>query len=243
MTSLPVLVVEHAAQCPSGWVGEWLEEAGCALDVRRPHAGDALPDRLDEHRSVVVLGGPMDADADERHPWLPSVRDLLRGAAGDRVPTLGICLGHQLAALAFGGSVHKNPRGPQIGVLEVGWLPEAKADPLLAEVTGARVAVQWNNDVVDALPADATVLATTAAGEVQAARFAPTVWGVQWHPEVGEEIVALWAENDRALAEARGIDVDERLAQVAAAREELRSTWRPLVTAFAALTREAAASW
>lgn len=224
-------------------MGEWLEEDGCVLDVRRPHAGDELPADLEGHRSLLVLGGPMDADADEQHPWLVPARRLLAVAARERVPALGICLGHQMAALAFGGAVHKNPRGQQIGVLEVGWWPAAKEDPLLGAVTGARVAVQWNNDVVSDVPPGAVVLAATPDAEVQAARFAPTVWGVQWHPEVGEEIVALWAADDRAAAAAKGIDVDERLAQVAAARDELRDSWRPLARAFAAMTRETAASW
>ncbi|MFZ5849522.1 MAG: type 1 glutamine amidotransferase [Actinomycetota bacterium] len=243
MTQQLVLVVEHAAQCPPGWVGEWLEEAGCVLDVRRPYAGDELPDGLDRHRSLLVLGGPMDADADEEHPWLPATRRLLTLAARDGVPALGICLGHQLAALALGGSVHQNPRGPQIGVLDVGWWSAAKDDPLLGHVTGARAAVQWNNDVVGDVPPGAVVLAATPEAEVQAARFAPTVWGVQWHPEAGEEIVAPWADSDRASAAEKGIDVDERLAQVAAAHDGLRESWRPLAHTFAAMTRVVAASW
>ena len=32
MNALPVLVVEHEAQCPPGWIGQWLHEEGCAVD-------------------------------------------------------------------------------------------------------------------------------------------------------------------------------------------------------------------
>ena len=98
-------------------MGQWLHEEGCAVDVRRPYRGDELPERLDDHRSMVVLGGSMDAYSDERNPWLPQVKHLVRVAAESRVPTLGICLGHQLAAVALGGAVQANPRGQQIGVL------------------------------------------------------------------------------------------------------------------------------
>jgi GMP synthase (glutamine-hydrolysing) len=243
VSSLPVLVVEHEEQCPPGWIGEWLTEAGCEIDVRRPYTGDDLPEDLDDHRSLVVLGGSMDAYSDDRCPWLTEVKQLVRRAAEVRVPTLGICLGHQLAAVALGGAVHTNPRGQQIGVLELGWEPLAAHDPLLAAVRSARAAVQWNNDVVSIPPAGSEILARTPSGELQAARFAATVWGVQSHPEAGEEIVSLWAENDRDSAAERGVDVDEYVAEVAAAREELRSAWQPLAVRFAAMSREVARTW
>jgi GMP synthase (glutamine-hydrolysing) len=185
----------------------------------------------------------MNASSDDRNPWLVQVKHLLRAAAAERVPTLGICLGHQLAAVALGGSVHANPLGQQIGVLDVGWSAAAAHDPLFGPVSTARRAVQWNNDIVAVLPQGTEVLARAVTGEVQAARFAPTVWGVQWHPEVGEEIVQAWADNDRDSAVERGVDVDEYVAAVAAAREELRASWAPLTTGFALMTREVAAAW
>ena len=236
MIPAPVLVVEHEAQCPPGWVGEWLAKAGCPVDVRRPYAGDPLPAQLDDHGGMLVLGGSMGAYDDADHPWLPEVRALVRRAAEHEVPTLGICLGHQLAAVALGGAVHPNPGGQQIGVLDVGWTAAADVDPLFAGLTGARVATQWNNDIVSVLPPGAEVLASLPTGELQAARFAPTVWGVQWHPEAGEEIIRPWADNDRDSAAERGVDLDKYLAQVAAARDELRAAWRPLAVRFAALT-------
>lgn len=224
-------------------MGEWLTDAGCDLDVRRPYRGDELPERLDDHSSMVVMGGSMDAYTDDRHPWLTRVKHLVRVAAEERVPTLGICLGHQLAAVALGGVVHRNPRGQQIGVLHVGWCDAAADDPLTGPVSDAGVAVHWNDDVVSIPPPGTEVLARAVSGELQAARFAPTVWGVQSHPEAGEEIVRAWAESDREAAAGRGVDLDEYVARVAAARDALRASWRPLATALAATAREGARTW
>lgn len=243
MSSLPVLVVEHEAQCPPALMGDWLVAAGCPLDVRRPYLGDDLPDHLDEHRGMVVLGGSMDAYADERHPWLTDVKQLVRGAAAGRSPVLGICLGHQLAAVALGGVVGRNPRGQQIGVLDAGWTSAAATDPLLNAVSKARIALQWNSDIVTVCPDGAEVLAQTRAGEVQAARFADTVWGVQSHPEAGVDVVSAWADDDRDSASERGLDIDEFVADVSAAADELRSSWRPLAERFAALTSEGSLTW
>lgn len=233
MSSPRVLVVEHEQMCPPGWVGEWLVDAGGDLDVRRPYAGDALPADLVDHDALVVLGGSMGAGDDADHPWLTRVKHLLRRAATTQVPTLGICLGHQLAAVALGGRVERNPRGQQVGVLDVGWTPQADSDALLGafarvRASGPTRAVQWNNDVVTETPPGTVVLAQTPYDEVQAARFAPTVWGVQWHPETGEEIVRAWAEQDRDHAAERGVDLAAYVAAVGAATDELRATWSPL---------------
>ena len=243
MSPLPVLIVEHEAICPPGWMGEWLTDAGCALDVRRPYAGDVLPNDLRAHRSLMVLGGSMDAGADAEFPWLTGVKRLVREGADTGVPVLGICLGHQIAAVALGGVVARNPRGQQLGVLEVGWSDEARRDALFGPLGASRVAIQWNDDIVLTPPPGAEVLATAPTGEIQAARFAPTVWGVQWHPEVGAEIVSVWADSDRDSIHERGLDVDVYLAAMAEAREELRAAWRPLAESFAALSREVAAAW
>jgi GMP synthase (glutamine-hydrolysing) len=233
-TTARLLVVEHQASCPPGWVGEWLTELGVVLDVRRPYRGDALPEDLSGHTGMIVLGGEMGAN-DAAHPWLAPVKQLIRHAAGSGTPSLGICLGHQLSAVALGGRVERNPRGQQIGVLDVGWTAEAADDPLLGPMATRVRAVQWNNDIVTEAPPGTVLLARTGHGEIQAARFAPTVWGVQWHPEAGEEIVRHWAESDRDEAAERGVDLDGYVAAVGAARDELRATWQQLADRFAGL--------
>ncbi len=224
-------------------MGDWLRDAGCELDVRRPYLTDSLPADLSEHRSMVVLGGAMDAYADADYPWLTDVKSLVRSAVEDGTPVLGICLGLQLITVALGGEVHRNPLGQQIGVPAVGWLPAAHGDVLFGPLTGARIAVQWNDDVVRSLPAPSVVLAQTPLAEIQAVRFAPAMWGVQWHPEAGEEIIASWAEHDRDDAWERGIDIDEYVAHVAAAGDELQATWRELANGFAAMSRDTVAAW
>jgi GMP synthase (glutamine-hydrolysing) len=221
-------------------MGEWLTEAGLVVHVRRPYAGDALPRDLRGHAGMVVLGGEMGAYDDAAHPWLTEVKDLCRTAVATGTPVLGICLGHQLLAVALGGEVARGPHGQQIGVLEVGWTPEAYVDPLLAPVAALddAPAVQWNNDVVTRLPDGATALARTPRGELQAARFGSAAWGVQWHPEAGVEIIRPWAVHDRDDAVERGVDVDAYVEDVAAAGERLRRTWRVLAEAFATVCRE-----
>ncbi len=232
-----VLVIEHEADCPPALFGTWLEDAGCVATVCRPYAGDPLP-TLGDYDALLVLGGPMAAT--DPHPWLAPLRELIRDSAATGTPTLGICLGHQICAVAFGGGVEPNPRGQQLGLLDVGWTDAAVDDPLLGAVSTPRRAVQWNDDLVTRVPDDAVVLARTPEGEPQAVRFAPSVWGVQWHPEVDRGVLEHWARDDAERHQAAGIDQERLLAEIDAAEAELERAWRPLAERLAALARSRA---
>lgn len=227
-----VLVVQHEDQCAPAWFGRWLEQAGCELDVRRPYAGSPLPPGLADHDAMLVLGGHMGAYDDEEFPWLTEVKALVREAVGAAVPTFGICLGHQLITVALGGTVVVNPRGQQIGVLPIGWLEEPD------ELFSARPAagIQWNNDVVAELPPGATALARTPSGELQVARFAPTVWGVQLHPEADRRVVSPWAEHDRAHQ--GDAVVDRALDEVERAEPGLLADWEKVAAGFAVVVAD-----
>jgi len=227
-----VLVVQHEDDCPPALLGRWLVEDGVDLDVRRPYAGDELPADLAEHDGLLVLGGPMDADQDADFAWLAPTRALIRDGVASGRPTLGVCLGHQLVALALGGRVERNPAGRQLGVLPVVWNDAAGDDPLFATLAGDRRCLHWNQDVVTELPDDAVLLATAPGGEVQAARFAPRAWGIQPHPEADASVARRWADTESPDASvlARGAVVAAEVAEVGA---ELESAWRGLATAFA----------
>jgi len=235
--SARILVVEHQASCPPHLVGRWLEEAGCTLSVCRPYAGDAFP-AVTAYDSVLVMGGDMGAYDDDRAPWLPALKALLRDAVAASVPVLGICLGHQVLAVALGGEVVKNPRGQTVGLQPVGWSADAADDLLFGAHAGDEVAIHWNNDIVATLPDDGVVLARTPGGEVQVARFAPLAWGVQAHPEVDTDVVTGWAAEDRDDLVALGLDEHAVLAEIKDAEQSLESHWRPLVQRFAEIARD-----
>jgi len=228
-----VLVVQHQDDCPPALIGDWLVEAGCELDVRRPYAGDDLPGDLAGHDALLVLGGSMGANDDDTHSWLAPTKELVRVGAQRRTPTLGVCLGHQLAAVALGGQAGPNPRGQQLGLLSLGWTDAAGQDDLTRGLVGTGYGVQWNDDIVLRAPDATVVLARTPQGELQVARFAPTVWGVQLHPEVDVSILEQWAEEDRHRYD-EGV-LEDVLHNIDAHHDDLVAGWRPLAQAFAAL--------
>ncbi|MFN8194095.1 MAG: type 1 glutamine amidotransferase [Nocardioidaceae bacterium] len=235
--SARILVIEHEPDDPPAWFGVWLQDSGCDLHVCQPWAGDALPTDLSGHDGLLVMGGWMSAHHDEEVAWLSGVKELVRLAAGDGTPMLGICLGHQVAAVALGGEVRTNELGQQIGLTDVGWLPDAHVDPLMSAVATPRRGIHWNSDVVTRLPEGAVELARAARGEVQAARFGPAMWGVQWHPEIDEPLLRRWVEDEPDGPVRAGLDAEQELAAVATARAELDDAWRPLARRFAEIVQ------
>ena len=224
-----VLVVQHETDDPIHLMGEWMPDV--ELVPCLAFKGDQVPADLEGYDALVVMGGAMGANDDATSPWLTPVKELIRLAAATSVPTLGICLGHQMVAVALGGEVQRNPQGRQFGLLDVGWEDAAGDDPLFGAVTAPARAVQWNDDIVTRLPEGARLMARAATGEIQAARHAPTVWGIQWHPEVDEPLVRRWVDDGE-----RDSDVAERaLTAIDQASAELEQTWRTFAVRFAEL--------
>ncbi|MGH3366939.1 MAG: type 1 glutamine amidotransferase [Nocardioidaceae bacterium] len=234
-----VLVVQHQDSCPPALFGGWLGEAGPALDVRRPDRGESLPADLDGHAGLLVLGGSMGAHDDAAYPWLTATKDLLRLAVTTQVPTLGICLGHQLAAVALGGRSEPNPDGQTAGVRSIGWSAAVRSDPLFAPLAWIPDAVvpHWNSDILTRIPSGSTELATTADGAPQVIRLGERAWGVQFHPEADHAVVTVWADQDRDDAVRRGVDVDAALQQIKEAARRLNDTGRQIAVAFGRILR------
>lgn len=232
--TLRIAAIQHEDDCPPAHVARWLGEVDAEVVVHRPYAGQDLPDP-DAFDGLIVLGGEMGATDDADHAWLAPTRALLAAYAG---PVLGICLGHQLAAVAHGGAVGRNPHGRTEGLVEVGWTEEAAGDPLLSTVAAEPLpGVAWNDDVVTRVPDGAQVLALGPHEQVLAVRFGPRAWGVQWHPEADEVIVGAWVA-DRLTGQVPPA-TRRHLDAIALAREELDRAWRPLAHRFAEICREA----
>jgi GMP synthase (glutamine-hydrolysing) len=234
VTALRLLFVQHSPDCPPGWFGEWVREAGVDYDVVHGARGDFIPTTIDGYAGLVVMGGDMGANDDADCPWLTPTKALIASAVNAGHSFLGICLGHQLAAVALGGEVIRNPLGPSTGLTCVTLTAAGRDDPLLSVVPDAARAVQWNNDIVSRLPEGSELLATAPDGTAQAIRYGERAWGVQFHPEVSADIFASW-KVDRSADAIPGGELAGVTAAIAAAEPELRRSWAPLATRFAEL--------
>lgn len=163
------------------------------LEHVRPYDDGRVPARL-EADGLVVLGGHMSSLDDAEIPWLEGIRALQRDAATQGKPSLGICLGGQLMAQAFGGTTAIGEAGLETGTVEVDWLPAAADDPLVGGLNGPHVAGTMHGDTVTTLPASAVWLGTGSPYPHQVFRVGRTSWGIQFHPELDRAGYQLWMD-------------------------------------------------
>lgn len=234
--SRPILIIQPADDDPPGRLGDWLIDAGAEIDVRNAERGHPVPNTLDEHAGLIVLGGGMGAADDDTAPWLPGIRALLRYAVDREVPTLGVCLGAQLLTLACGGAVAPNPGGPELGAQLVAKRAAAAGDPLFGPLPITPDVLQWHFDAITQLPAGAVLLAGSPACDVQAFRLGRLAWGIQFHIETPPAVAREWAAAD---AEAlKGYDLDSILRLVDERDADIVEVWQPFAAAFAGVAAD-----
>lgn len=234
-TAPRVLVVQHEDRVP---LGRLRAIAGLELDVVRPDRGEPLPADAAAYDGLVVLGGTMAAWDDDVAPWLPATRALLAAAVVDGTPTLGICLGAQLLAMATGGRVEPGPIGPELGVVEISVTGEGATDRLTGALADVFLAPQGHHDAVTALPDGAVLLATSRAYPYQAFRVGECAWGVQYHPEADAATFDDWMRADADHLLAAGTSREQVMADFDAAEPALAASAVTHAVSFADVVRD-----
>ena len=198
------IIPENSA--PPALIGEALLENGDSYDAvypmdrfasHSPLSYPGLPSEPGDYAGLVMMGGPMSANDTADHAFLQESMALIRSFALAQRPVLGICLGAQVIARAYGGEVFR------LGGLEAGYIPmhntaQAKDDPVFAGLPENFAAFQTHYDAVRNIP-EATVLATGGMSAVQAYRIGKTTYGLQFHPEATIDIARDWVRKFGAV--------------------------------------------
>jgi GMP synthase (glutamine-hydrolysing) len=190
------------------WIATGTGVPAADVQVVSVYQDEPLPD-VRSVKGVVVSGSP--AMVTDRAPWSERTAAWLRDAVRREVPTLGICYGHQLLAHALGGEVGYNPRGRNIGNIDVELERDARGDRLFGVFEGPLQVAVSHRQCVLRLPPGSTLLASTTLDPHHAFRAGTCAWGVQFHPEFDAGITRGYIEAKRAELAAEGYDVNALL--------------------------------
>ncbi|MCC3155716.1 aminodeoxychorismate/anthranilate synthase component II [Hymenobacter sp. 15J16-1T3B] len=159
---------------------DYLQQAGADVVVRRNDT--PLPELLALAFDAVVLSpGP-------GTPRAAGVMMELLAAVYERVPVLGVCLGHQALGEFFGAELHRGarPMHGKVSEIELHLAPNQSAEALFEGLPARIPVTRYHSLVLSQLPAALLPLARTtdAHAELMALRHRTLpLYGVQFHPE------------------------------------------------------------
>jgi para-aminobenzoate synthetase component 2 len=155
---------------------QYLGQLGTEVVVRR---NDEV--EIDEVADLGVDGVLLSPGP--KGPWEAGVSvAMVRHAAAEGIPLLGVCLGHQAIGVAFGGSCVRAPELLHGKTSEVSHIGEG----VLAKLPNPFLATRYHSLAIDRadLPAELEVTATTKSGVIMGLRHRELpIEGVQFHPE------------------------------------------------------------
>jgi GMP synthase (glutamine-hydrolysing) len=178
------LIILHQKRSITGDIGKKLKERGYVLDIIRPCCEEPLPENLDNHALVVILGGPISVNDDCEYKdyeitWLKVVVESGK-------PFLGICLGAQMLAKYLGCKIEKNENK----FAEIGFFPIESTEFGYKLFKDQKTFYQFHDEGFE-LPNESKLLATGKRFKHQAFQY-KNCYAFQFHPEVNLYLHLRW---------------------------------------------------
>lgn len=154
---------------------QYLSELGADVEVRRNDAIDIAGVKRMKPEKIVISPGP-------GRPEKAGISVCLIREFYDKIPTLGVCLGHQAIGFALGAKIK---RAARIMHGKTSLIYHNKKN-IFKGLSSPFLATRYHSLIVDpkSLPKTLEVVARTKDKEIMAIRVKNTkCFGIQFHPE------------------------------------------------------------
>lgn len=223
-----MLVLQNAKYEGLSGLGRLLEEDGFRTKIVFAKK-EKIP--KEDYSAVIILGAPESANDDLDH--LKDEMRLIRDSVEKEVPVLGICLGSQLIAKAFGAKVYQGKK-KEIGIYHDIEFDNQSKSGIFSGINSPATVFHWHGDTFD-LPQGALRLAHSKDYQNQALQVGSAV-GVQFHLEVTEDTIRLWLEKSKyELSQVPYIDPDEIIRKIPEYMQEIQNTMKTFYRNFKAV--------
>lgn len=143
-----------------------------------------FPKSIHDFDGYVITGSPASANGPEA--WIEKLMEFIRALDVAKIPTIGVCFGHQIIARALGGRVGKNPGGWGFGVSPTAFTSHEKWMVPVHDVLNLYAA--HNEQVID-LPKTAEALGGSAFCPIGSYKVGNHIFTTEYHPEMTPEFV------------------------------------------------------
>ena len=187
---MKIAIFQHIACEPAGLFETVFKEQGIPYEYIRLYETGEIPPINATH--FLFMGGPMSINDEQDLPYLKEEKALIRESVRQGRPVLGICLGAQLIASAFGALVYPF-------IQETGWRKltrEPAAEGIFSAFPVQFAVFQLHGETFD-LPAGAHLLCTGDTVKNQAFCY-QTALGLQFHLELTDAMIWEWTRDMEA---------------------------------------------
>jgi len=184
---MKVAIFQHVKIEPAGYFEQVFLEKNIPVEHIRLYETGEIPKTDATH--LVFLGGPMSVNDEQEFPYLRQEKELIRQSVKNKQKVLGICLGAQLIASAYGAPVYKY-------VNETGWKEISRAtgaDGLFSSFPEKFHVFQLHGETFE-IPYGGKLLGTGPRVKNQAFRIKNSL-GLQFHLELTEHIIQDWGRD------------------------------------------------
>jgi len=194
MQQLRIHYFQHVHFEGPGSIEEWCDRHGHSLSSTKFYGDSKLPSLADIDW-LIIMGGPMSVNDEEKFKWLTVEKQFIQKAIQAGKTILGICLGAQLLAQMLGAKVYHN------AYKEIGWFPieltsSAIQEGLFSNLDLKPIVFHWHGDTFD-LPKNAVHLAQSEGCKNQAFLL-NKITGLQFHLEMTEQSLEKMLEHGKS---------------------------------------------
>jgi GMP synthase (glutamine-hydrolysing) len=184
---MKVALFQHVKIEPAGLFEQIFREKNIPVDYIRLYETGEVPRTDATH--LVFLGGPMSVNDEQEYSYLRKEKELIRQSVKNKQKVLGICLGAQLIASAYGAPVYKYVN--ETGWKEINRVPEA--DSPFSSFPERFYVFQLHGETFK-IPYAGKLQCSGPIVKNQAFRIKNSV-GLQFHLELTDTIIRDWTRD------------------------------------------------
>ena len=188
-----VLVIQNARSEGLGLFRQLLESDGYVIETIQAKQ-EKIPSK--RYSLLIILGAP--ESVNDNLGYLSDEMDLIQNYMRNNIPVLGICLGSQLIAKAFGASIYHGTK-KEIGFFDDLKLENKNMSDLFTGFNNPFTAFHWHEETFT-LPQNAIRLVHSSDYPNQAFKIGTAV-GLQFHLEVDELMINSWLANTHHVSQ------------------------------------------